>query len=715
MPRKNTIVDSIRSLSPSVDERITRPAEADQPIIINFEGGETGMLDMKQPFSTTWIEVLDSMHQASLPVYIEIDPSTRSITELLLPMAVKVEYLAPLTPGNDVEVRLSISHARHILKPANPDFQVLLDSLRTALAEGANIYVTETLEEHEIIDVRSAPKVTEAEAHPIPPPPAGPLDETPTVTFQQAQNFFNDMNAQTCDPCTAPLPCIPFKYPDDGCWGRAHEMCRLMQAAGASPEKIWIYGSLHVRSNNKPTCDVYWGWHVAPTLLVDLGSSTETFVIDPSLFTEPVRKEQWKSVQGYPNAILEPSAAEVFYRSQGAAYVTYDPSYTQTNTVLTTYRNYLKLRCAQEGSPPYNACVPDIYVRDNLQDTGLEPLAAGGISASPDINHFRQELADPQATLGTSAAQGMDNLFEPIEFGQPNYIYLRLQNRGNAATVSNIDVYYALPSTLPTPASWNLIGSLTTLPIVPGEFRVVGPLVWNNIPQQGHYCFVAVLDSAQDPKPNLNAIHTINDFYALIREHNNVTWKNFDVIDMFAGATHQLEFWIQGWPRIPYLSDLEIDLSQLPPGTKFQLQLVKRLVQGAELENMTLSEEKGAHALFDLHSHKKAALRNMPLKPSDRTLARLEITLPEFTPDGGYQVSVLQKVGGQEMGRVTQRLRVGEYPYVVNANSDEVHLANCAWVQKMNPRHRIAYRDLELARRHGHNGCHFCLPESDTG
>lgn len=29
-------------------------------------------------------------------------------------------------------------------------------------------------------------------------------------------------------PADDPVPCIPFMYPDNGCWARAHEMCRRM-------------------------------------------------------------------------------------------------------------------------------------------------------------------------------------------------------------------------------------------------------------------------------------------------------------------------------------------------------------------------------------------------------------------------------------------------------------------------------------------------------
>ena len=66
------------------------------------------------------------------------------------------------------------------------------------------------------------------------------------------QSIFNAMAATSCDPLTVPVPCIPFRYPDDGCWARASEMCRLMIAMGRSPGKVWIDGSLEVISSNKP-------------------------------------------------------------------------------------------------------------------------------------------------------------------------------------------------------------------------------------------------------------------------------------------------------------------------------------------------------------------------------------------------------------------------------------------------------------------------------
>src|SRR5689334_19617556 len=180
----------------------------------------------------------------------------------------------------------------------------------------------------------------------------------PAVTPQRAQQLFTLVSARLCCPASPSAPCIPFLYPDDGCWGRAHEMCRLMIADGADPEKVWIYGNLRVSSPNKPNCLVTWNWHVAPTLQVSTPSGVQTWVIDPSLFTGPVPRATWAGIQGDPAAVLEPSTASIFYRGRGGAGAVTDPAYTQTNVVLARYRDFLRLRSAEPaGPPPYVNCL----------------------------------------------------------------------------------------------------------------------------------------------------------------------------------------------------------------------------------------------------------------------------------------------------------------------------------------------------------------------
>ena len=182
----------------------------------------------------------------------------------------------------------------------------------------------------------------------------------PAVTPQRAQQLFDLCASKMCCPASASAPCITFLYPDDGCWGRAHEMCRLMIADGAQPEKVWIKGNLHPNSQNKPGCVVGWGWHVAPTLQVDPGGGPQTWVIDPALFNGPVPQTTWKSIQLDPNAVLQASSADIFYLGTFIGWNgdQTDPTYVQTNQVLDTYRNQLKLRSAgPDGPPPYFACM----------------------------------------------------------------------------------------------------------------------------------------------------------------------------------------------------------------------------------------------------------------------------------------------------------------------------------------------------------------------
>jgi hypothetical protein len=163
------------------------------------------------------------------------------------------------------------------------------------------------------------------------------------------------MAATTCAPLTVPVPCIPFMYPDDGCWARAHEMCRLMIAMGLTPRKVWIDAGtlLHAATKNNPQCYVEWYWHVAPTLCVRGPKlfQTQRMVIDPSLFTSPVPEATWKGVQGDPSATLTHTGADQFFHGGGT-----DPTYSTSNATLAQYRSKLQLRAIQVGPPPYANC-----------------------------------------------------------------------------------------------------------------------------------------------------------------------------------------------------------------------------------------------------------------------------------------------------------------------------------------------------------------------
>lgn len=359
----------------------------------------------------------------------------------------------------------------------------------------------------------------------------------------------------------------------------------------------------------------------------------------------------------------------------------------------------------------------DLYLRDNLQDYGSEPLVGGGISCSPDIIIFNQELLDPEAELGTAAAQQSDTLGNPVASGQDNFIYLRVQNRGTQPTSGTARVFWANPSVLPAPASWTEITDAANPIVIPAvnpqEMKIIGPVVWEkaDIPGKGHYCFVGLINSGNDPAPDPATIHTIDDYYNFIRQSNNATWKNFDVTDILKNSLTSMGFSIQGWPRIKLSADLMIDLSQLPGDMQVTLRILKRLSSSASLVNAKLVRDAAIYQKFELVAGTQAFLCGMNLKTSDICQATLEIITPQQIPDGNYRLSVAELIDGKEMGRVTRMLALGEYPYLGNRRTREVHIANCDWAARTSRRNKEAYQDLESALKHGYDGCHYCLPE----
>ena len=364
-----------------------------------------------------------------------------------------------------------------------------------------------------------------------------------------------------------------------------------------------------------------------------------------------------------------------------------------------------------------NPSFADLCLRDNLTDTGVEPTVGGGISMSPDINHFRDELLDPADFLLDPAKLGSNTLFEDIEIGEDNHVYVRVRNRGYSASNATVDVYWTEPSTLPTPASWNLLGTIAVPAVDPDQFTFGGPLAWKkaDIPASDHYCFVGVLSNDQDPGPDLSTITDWSTFTSAIRENNNVVWKNFDVENHFAGSYAMLKFHVQGWPRRHALSDLELNLRELPRSVRGELRIVKRLADKASLDGMAETDRSERYVELAVPAGRISALRGMPLNPSDDTQAELRLWIADHARDGVYDIFVRQLIDGVEMGRVTRRIQIGDHPYVGNRRTHELHRRGCDWEKVMSGTNRRAYETPERAVAHGYNGCAYCMPRIDTG
>ncbi|MFN0276623.1 MAG: protein-glutamine glutaminase family protein [Chitinophagales bacterium] len=112
--------------------------------------------------------------------------------------------------------------------------------------------------------------------------------------------IFDFMEAQGCDESTVTIDqCISFQYVVDGCYARAHKMRQvLIENYSYSCEKVFSYeGPSGYLAVDAGECCVYWWYHVAPLVSVNEDGVINKYVMDPSMFEEPVSIETWTGAQ----------------------------------------------------------------------------------------------------------------------------------------------------------------------------------------------------------------------------------------------------------------------------------------------------------------------------------------------------------------------------------------------------------------------------------
>lgn len=310
---------------------------------------------------------------------------------------------------------------------------------------------------------------------------------------------------------------------------------------------------------------------------------------------------------------------------------------------------------------------PDLYIRDYVGDDGSPHTAM--ISASPDIILRPLPEIDPQAAFGeNSGSENSATLGHVATAGQDNYIYARVRNRGGStAQNARVDVYWAPVSTLVTPDMWNFVGS-ASLPSVQAadQLTVFNAITWpaGAIPASGHYCFVGVVGSDSDPPPVIPAQPSWDDFRRLIRDNNNVTWRNFNVVDNQPAQGAQpagfaaLDFIVSGAPDSDQHMCVDA-FARLPVGSRAMLEVpvalyecVSERVPGVSLEQ----HEPHQLVRIPMNPHGRRTLEDVFLRRASRYPVRLLIHVPEEFRDNAYEVHVRQTQEGLEVGRVTWRL-----------------------------------------------------------
>src|SRR5258708_3316302 len=108
--------------------------------------------------------------------------------------------------------------------------------------------------------------------------------------------------------------------------------------------------------------------------------------------------------------------------------------------------------------------VPDLYIKDTPADTGIEPNPDAGpmwitedvwVRTTPDPNY--QPYPFPEAAPPWIPAPHENPEYRDRKFGVPNYVYVRVRNRGTGPSSGGerLRLYWAKASTgLSWPTQW---------------------------------------------------------------------------------------------------------------------------------------------------------------------------------------------------------------------------------------------------------------------
>lgn len=299
---------------------------------------------------------------------------------------------------------------------------------------------------------------------------------------------------------------------------------------------------------------------------------------------------------------------------------------------------------------------PDVYIRDYVGDMG-DPHA-GPVAASPDIILRPNTVANPATEFGPATENDV-TLGHQAVFGKPNYIYVRVKNRGAAACNVQVKVYWSPSASLVTPDLWQSVGSVT-IPTVPsGNTLVVSdPIEWDPVPEAGNYGFVALLGTAHDPAPEPAAFMDFDNYVDFIRRNNNVASRNFNVMPNAPAADAdavEADFLISGPPDRPREMTLTF-VAHLPEGARAWLEGPEQELLPLLQATPALIKRSDERVCIDLHPQGTTLFGAVRLDARQQIPVQLRVQIPEAHRNLSYDIVLRQLYEGQEVGRISWRL-----------------------------------------------------------
>ena len=414
-------------------------------------------------------------------------------------------------------------------------------------------------------------------------------------------------------------------------------------ASSATPHTRMGFSSFGAR------VDCYaWGENVDTTSSTTAGSTTSyTTTFNGTSSASPIVTGAALAVQG----ILEAAGSSRLSPLQMRAVLSNPATGTSSNNPAVDQIGVMPDLAAIIGDT-IGTTIPDVYIRDNTSDLG-DPHT-GPISSSPDIIVRPSSVANPQAAYGEgSGTEGDSTLGYEVAAGQPNFIYTRVRNRGSAASPADVQVYWSPVSTLVTPDLWTLVGTSTHASVPTADLLTVGSeIVWAtaDIPAPGHYCYVGIVDAPGDPAPLLTDLVDFDNFRTFIRNNNNATWRNFNVVPADPADPSVQPFLVAGALDRRVEMQFEV-IANLPERAKLVL-------HAPEFALVDRRDKPGAikQGSVKLRPRGRQDLGRFLFPAKYKAELSLEVHLPkEARETTGHTVTVRQLLAktGEELGRVT--------------------------------------------------------------
>ncbi len=306
---------------------------------------------------------------------------------------------------------------------------------------------------------------------------------------------------------------------------------------------------------------------------------------------------------------------------------------------------------------------PVILVRDNLTDTGSVPVL-GSLTSSPDI------FAGPHGMQSVWP----DSVVPPagVESTNPHQAFVRVRNIGGGAPSGvSASLHYTPPATLAVPSMWQHIGDTTRLPgLTAADGVVTLPAIdWiqPNLPSPGHYCFIAIIDHAEDPAPAVPDFslslgpgeQAVDRWVQFVRNNRHVAWRNFNAAYP-TGTSTSLRFLLTALPDEARDYELELVVEHPLPESSVALRFP------ATVEWRGLPRDQPGERRVEEEWHtvqfgsEGGRLGSVVLRPDARhqCLVTCRWAGEPRRTRRPPEISVRQHRKGRELGRVTWTLRL---------------------------------------------------------